>query len=366
MEAKAANITPTSLASSSSSNSDKMNYALQVALQTMKERCIQLQRRVSNMEEENQRLRENTATGTGTRTVSATGTGSTNGDIISLRSRVDELQRQKEQLEDQNNMVANENRRLWARLSKISKDQPLLTRDDDAANTSYIRSAGITSIGANQNLIRSKTFTQHSPNPQLRQKLITEMSLEEVALDEFETKLGYPYGLNVDDVSTVSGELDANADAKHCMDGLQDLRREAMKQQQQLNSALTQLETRLALHPCPECAKKAANKPEMADKSLETEDNSEHPSHYTFNGHVTTMTTPLPPTPTPRFNIIQEKINADSIDKTCPMCGKLYSCQVSFKAFQEHVEMHFIDDALDVDASVERQFEFISHAVGDF
>lgn len=361
MEPKAARVPLTSVASSSSSSTDKMNYALQVALQTMKERCIQLQRRVSSMEEENQRLRDgNVATDQGN--------NDCGGDVETLRLQVDDLQRQKEQLEDQINMVSNENRRLWSHLSKISKDQSQLPKEDDAANSSHIP------IGANQNLIRSKTFTQHSPNPHLRQKMISEGSLEDITLDDFDASedLGYPYGLQMEKASTVN-EPDTNLDAKHCMDGLQDLRREAMKQQQALNTALVQLETRFTHQPCPDCAKKAAGKPEMADKSLETEDrpsnelkryHNEHAtsqSHDTFNGHAT-----IPIVPPSRLNIIQEKLKADAIDKTCPMCGKLYSSQVSFKAFQEHVEMHFIDDTLDADGSMDRQFEFISHAVGDF
>ncbi|XP_030245361.1 protein spindle-F isoform X2 [Drosophila navojoa] len=347
-----------SLASTTSNSTDKMNYALQVALQTMKERCIQLQRRVSNMEEENQRLREATIGSSSANGSSQEKTDCSN-DVSSLRSQLDELQRQKEQLEDQISMVSNENRRLWSHLSKISKDQQHESKDDEVAMPA--RCSGKVSIGANQNLIRSKTFTQHSPNPHLRQKMITEVSLEEIPLDEFdgsEVELGYPCGLNVDDPNTVN-ELDTNFDAKQCMEGLQDLRREAMKQQQELSSALSQLETRIAMHPCPECVRKAANKPEMADKSLETEDNTE-PKRYSINGHSTSVV------PAPRLNFIQEKLKADAIDKTCPMCGKLYSSQVSFKAFQEHVEMHFIDDALDADGSMERQFEFVSHAVGDF
>lgn len=122
-----------------------------------------------------------------------------------------------------------------------------------------------------------------------------------------------------------------------------------------------------ALKPCPECAQKTIKKPEMADKSLETDDSltSELKNYESqHNGHNGTP-------PSQRINIIQEKIKADAADameKTCPMCGKQYSSQVSFNAFREHVEMHFIDDALELESenSIERQFEFVSHAVGDF
>ncbi|XP_017122815.1 protein spindle-F [Drosophila elegans] len=351
--------TSTSGCTNSNANSDKMNYALQVALQTIKERCIQLQRRVANMEEENQRLREVSSRTEGAPPLV---TGIT-GDVLSLRAQVSELQRQKEQLEEHIGMVSNENRRLWSRLSQISKDQQQLHPVPSSP------------AQQNQNLVRSKTFTQHSPNPHLRQKMLSDglkdLSLEEIALDDFgasNEELGYPYNLQKVEEST-SESPDTNVDAKRCMDGLQEMRREAMKQQQELSSALTLLEGRFALQPCPECAQKTAKKPEMADKSLETDDSltSELKIHESqHNGHNGTP-------PSQRINIIQEKIKADAADameKTCPMCGKLYSSQVSFNAFREHVEMHFIDDdALELEpaeSSVERQFEFISHAVGDF
>ncbi|XP_034662449.1 protein spindle-F [Drosophila subobscura] len=374
MEATAAKTTiPPVSTSSSTTSSEKMNYALQVALQTIKERCIQLQRRVTSMEEENQRLREANAKGS-----SAVQPGNGGDDSLSLRTQVAELQRQKDQLEEHIGMVSNENRRLWSRLSQISKDQQqqqlLLAQAPAKAEDASPDSR------ANQNLIRSKTFTQHSPNPHLRQKMISDglrdISLEEIVLDDFgagDTEMGcYPYGLPVEE--TTASEPDANLDAKRCMDGLQDLRREAMKQQQELSSALTLLETRFALQPCPECAQKAAKKPEMADKSLETDESLNNelklyhseqndPLNGSHNGHGS-----APPS---RMNIIQEKLKADAADameKTCPMCGKQYSSQVSFNAFREHVEMHFIDDALEmeIEGSVERQFEFVSHTVGDF
>ncbi|ALC47958.1 spn-F [Drosophila busckii] len=363
MEPQTAIIRSTSSCSSSASSSDKMNYALQVALQTMKERCIQLQQRVSSMEEENQRLRDESHI----KQVPIVGSNN----VLLLQSQVDELQRQKEQLLEQISMVSDENRRLWSSLSKISKDQPHATED-----VYTINSTASPLIATNQNLIRSKTFTQHSPNPHLRQKVITDVSFEEIVLADFETnkaKIGYPCELNVYDASNVS-ETDNNFDAKHCMEGLQDLRREAMKQQQELNSAITKIGARIVLQPCPDCAQKTANKPEMADKSLETEESlSNEPKKYhsvsninieheILNDRLSTETV----LPDHRLSIIQDKMNADSIDKTCPMCGKLYSSQVSFKAFQEHVEMHFIDEPLEAEASIDRQFEFISHAVGDF
>lgn len=70
-------------------------------------------------------------------------------------------------------------------------------------------------------------------------------------------------------------------------------------------------------------------------------------------------------TPSNRIDILQQKRIADSLDKMCPMCGKIYSSSASFEIFQDHVESHFIDDT-DLDLSVEKNYEFISNTVGNF
>lgn len=66
-----------------------------------------------------------------------------------------------------------------------------------------------------------------------------------------------------------------------------------------------------------------------------------------------------------RIDILQQKRNADSLDKMCPMCGRIYSSSASFEIFQDHVESHFIDDT-ELDLSVEKNYEFISNTVGNF
>lgn len=65
------------------------------------------------------------------------------------------------------------------------------------------------------------------------------------------------------------------------------------------------------------------------------------------------------------MDISQQKRIAGSLDKMCPMCGKVYSNTLSFEIFQDHVESHFIDDT-ELDLSVEKNFEFVSNTVGLF
>lgn len=94
------------------------NYALQVALQTMKERCQQLQARLSTVEEENLQLKiekqrqmrqENKLS-----TISTC-------DIDKLQEQIAQLSRQKSQLTHHIYMVATENKHLWTRLSLLTE-----------------------------------------------------------------------------------------------------------------------------------------------------------------------------------------------------------------------------------------------------
>lgn len=147
--------------------------------------------------------------------------------------------------------VATENRQLWSRLSDLTKEKNK-TKKPVADNST------------NQNLIRSKTFTQHSPSPLLRQKQMPgdsnkspdDLSLEEVSLKvlndfmdvkaEIEKKceefngsdcnsLGFGY---LNDETT---DGDVTMEAKKCNDGMHDIKNELLKQQGDLKLVLATL-----------------------------------------------------------------------------------------------------------------------------
>lgn len=128
-----------------------------------------------------------------------------------------------------------------------------------------------------------------------------------------------------------------------------------------------------ALQPCPECVKKS-KKPEMADKSLETDESLTDATKYSHNVNTNELNGVsagsaklLPLVQNNNINIVQERILADETTNMCPMCGKIYGSQVAFESFCEHVEEHFRDDSIqDIDQSLEHNFEMISHTVGDF
>lgn len=139
----------------------------------------------------------------------------------------------------------------------------------------------------------------------------------------------------------------------------------------------------LVLEVCLNCKNHSAKKANMADKNFGTED-----VHEFYQEHIDGPSTyrrrqssendaeiteiigdnaafiPIKPDPN-AIDITQQKRIADCMDKMCPMCGKIYSNELSFEIFQDHVESHFIDDT-DLDLSVEKNFEFVSNTVGQF
>lgn len=106
-----------------------------------------------------------------------------------LKDKVAELSRQKVQLTEHIAMVATENRQLWSRLSKLTKDSQSTSKIKD------VKEIISSSAAISNNLIRSKTFTQNSPNPMLRHKLPNDNDENEIATnnDMEENTIGFGY-----------------------------------------------------------------------------------------------------------------------------------------------------------------------------
>lgn len=219
------------------SSSDEMNissskdisayYALQCGLETMKERCVTIQNRLSRVEEENVRLRM--LSGIDKPDISSNGDNkSYTDDKEVLREKIGELTRQKMQLTDHIAMVASENRQLWSRLSKLTKDSQINKIKE-------------------QTLIRSKTFTQNNPNPKLlRLKLnSTDSSADEVDFDVRDDDLknnsiGYGY-LQNQMTATIVGDDEIVQDVKNVTECLTEMKKEMMRQQSDMKVALSNL-----------------------------------------------------------------------------------------------------------------------------
>lgn len=374
-----------------SSSSSSSHYALHVALQTMKERCQSLQKRLSTLEEENLALRMAQSSIQPSTGLSGADTAierrvSNQTELEVLREKVSELSRQKVQLMDHISMVAAENRQLWSRLSKLTKDSQEVV---DAGIAGRLKdSAG----GSAQNLIRSKTFTKNAPNPKLRDPRLpregADGSSDEMNLDLEDVSLlnkcgfiessGAEMGFLQQDGDEGVFDVETSPDAKRCTEGLLEIQKELLRQQTVLRVALGKLQ--LKKETCQSCRnRKGDAKPQMVDKTVEVGNDLPNLTAETTGPEdlplpevpKTAQVAPQPQTETEAttlkyVNILQEKIKADALDKMCPMCGKIYVKNVPFDDFQEHVESHFIDADNELDLSLDRTYEYISQTVGNF
>lgn len=237
------------------------HFALHVALQTMKERCMALQERLTSVEEENLSLRLKYGTDKPQAIERNRSNDSENSmeqsEVDILREKVGELTRQKFQLTEHIAMVASENRQLWSRLSKLTKDNQSL-----GVSLSKIKDTlSASAVPGHQNLIRSKTFTQSSPNPMLRQKILNDnqdrnddLSLEEIELKEdterpnenevTPTKTNAVNSLGFGFLNDESMNTALQNDTKRCLDRMVDIKKELLRQQSDLKVTLSGLRQR--------------------------------------------------------------------------------------------------------------------------
>lgn len=167
------------------------NYALQLALKTMQERCQQLQKRLATVEDENCSLRMKYCREKPSINISNT----SKTEVELLQDKIGQLTKQKSQLAQNVMMVASENRNLWNRLSKLTDVNNSLGNQllkiNDALNQHKMNESSSGPIPVSNQLIRSKTFTQHSPRERSEMiKRVTDPSESEyVSLEEISLKL---------------------------------------------------------------------------------------------------------------------------------------------------------------------------------
>lgn len=200
--------------------------ALNLALQTIKERCVHLQKRLFTLESENSRLRLNTLISDKRNESHSENTESQISEVEKLRGKNAELELQKNQLTENLTMISTENRQLWKRLSQLTKesgsDQSPMTESPDP-----------TKAHASQNLIRSKTFTQNSPHQLLKEKLVG----HQVGPDDLEDiSLINDYGFGM---TFVEDNEPCDTESKACNDGIQNIKKELMKQNSDLKVVLS-------------------------------------------------------------------------------------------------------------------------------
>lgn len=127
----------------------------------------------------------------------------------------------------QKTMMSTENRKLWKRLSHLTKenvDNDPSKEDEEPAIKQHI------------NLIRSKTFTQNSPHQLLREKLAgsqigpSEDDLEDISLLN---DCGFSTDDKLDETET------CDVETKSCSEGLLSIKREVLRQNNELKVAIS-------------------------------------------------------------------------------------------------------------------------------
>lgn len=205
--------------------------ALNLALQTIKERCVHLQKRLFALESENSRLRLNTLN-SDKRNESQVDNSSIT-EIEELRVKNAELTLQKNQLTENLSMISTENRKLWKRLSQLTKESS--GEESPAADSPEHPT---TKAHSSQNLIRSKTFTQNSPHQLLKEKLVDHQVGPDDELED--VSLINDFGFSTDKMTFGQDDGESgDVDSKACTEGMLNIKRELMKQNSDLKVALS-------------------------------------------------------------------------------------------------------------------------------
>ncbi|KAG5671112.1 hypothetical protein PVAND_001326 [Polypedilum vanderplanki] len=345
--------------------------ALNVALQTIKERCVHLQKRLYTLESENSQLRLNTINSNSDKRHESRRDNSLVSELEELRAKNAELNLQKNQLTENLSMISTENRKLWQRLSHLTKENvdeaALLKGNCNDSGEKEEEQGGVT--GKHANLIRSKTFTQNSPHQLLREKIAgnhigpIDGDLEDISLIN-DCDFATATQTHQNEGATLEQD-DTDIDTRTCTEGLLNIKRELLKQNSDLKVALSNWRKfkNSDMCSCKTKCDKNNKKPLMIDKSLETERDlvtldflvdQDSPNNNNFD--ITKRDHVL-------VDLIEKK-KADLAEKICPMCGKFYKQNILFEEFLEHVESHF--SGSDSELSLEHNFELVSHSVGNF
>ncbi|KAK9503910.1 hypothetical protein O3M35_010372 [Rhynocoris fuscipes] len=321
------------------------NYALKVALHTMKERCQKLQNRLSCLEEENLQLRIERHSIPGVTKKDREG----HNDNILLHKKIEELNRQKSQLSHHIFMVATENKELWERLSKLSDDKNYESNSKNLLSNTKKQSILIPDKSIQ--ILELCKDTKEESLEEISLKVLNSIkknrSLEGSECDdamEWQTNT-----LNVNEcefnIKRVNGQSDLDGivhmEMKDILDKL-NLEKAMLKQQQEeLKNALelmVKISKEKKSSPCKTCSMRNSDEAsgKLNVKPLEFLDNENIDNEEKDKSDsVMKFSTGIP---------LKSKDNAFE-DRICPLCTKFYAKSTPFDEFNDHVLSHFVEDS---------------------
>ncbi|XP_011313047.1 uncharacterized protein spn-F [Fopius arisanus] len=180
-------------------DSTSAEHALQIAFQTMQERCQQLENRLAAVEEENVRLKVEKGTNSSL-DVLIVDVSDEEATIQRLQEKVEELTKQKSQLSHHILMVAAENRQLWNRLTRLTRTNKTLgSKLIKISDTLKQHPAGQALETSNSSIKDVPNVVEASQNPggtqgdasleEISLRLINSIMMEKVELDSASKKV---------------------------------------------------------------------------------------------------------------------------------------------------------------------------------
>lgn len=320
------------------------NYALQLALQTMKERCMQLQKRVATLQEENIVLKANSPQ------------IHDNISHNSLEIKVSKLTEERNQLKNTITMVASENKQLWSSLSRLTHDSKSFGSKIDNLSPNE---------KTHMPLIRSRTFTQEAPHTKHLHKVLSENDKVSLELEDISLKLQNDEANHINedvavpeiDITSLEGSLDSLGfnylEDEDIDDSLSDCIEQHLIDLKNIKVMLThhndKLRTsvdHLIIHKLDlETSKELQEKRKLercATKTIQVNIEDEERELAKEKEKEESKISEQQHWGTPDSSL---KLDRNS-DKICPMCNQKFHFDVDFDVFTRHVEEHFLDNNL--------------------
>ncbi|KAK0093188.1 hypothetical protein PV326_014123 [Microctonus aethiopoides] len=325
--------------------------ALQIAFQTMQERCHQLENRLAAVEEENIRLKIGKSSDDCTDIVVGQKENDEPPTISLLQEKIEELVKQKSQLTHHVLMVAAENRQLWNRLTR-------LTRANKNLGSKLIKISDTLKQNSNTHVVDIKDHNEDNSgtnNPGIisNDNIILQSESKDTSLEEISLRLINSIMMEKSELEQQYSEMvklqsGTDVDLKtigfaypddNSIDTLQQLKQHEARLCQTKNSMLSQQEK---LQKVLKSLKKIKN---SSKKVCQT--GTQFDSDDSLREHESTQTSlPLSSTSPESTKHEQPMTNNNNTDstRTCPICGVFYGKSLGFQSFHEHVCSHFALD----------------------
>ncbi|XP_066904759.1 protein spindle-F isoform X2 [Halyomorpha halys] len=313
-------------------------YGLKLALQTMKERCQKLQKRLTCLEDENLQLRIER------HTVPGLMKKEPKSEFFSLQKQVEELNRHKSLLCHHIYMVAMENKELWERLYKVTGNREMTDNKNnhgESFNNNLLKPEKSINVvescfrgGRDDSMeeIPLKVISSFKKNKSLfddRNEEVSDTKSGDMSLKECEFTLD----IDVDEENGVYEGL--VIEIKRILEKLRNEKIVLKQQQEGLKSALEIIAKFIKdKQTCKNCMILKEELENLKTSTKEADIPVSNHQEESFDSNLRRE---------PNFNISRTKENTFE-DRICPLCTKFYPKSTPFDEFNEHVLSHFVEE----------------------